>query len=93
MKPNAVHAQVQPTVHTTGLNRFGSSKPPEVTRIETPEQRRRRELQARTMEVQKNNLKNLLARRLHKAEQNNDIRLIHQLRQEWCELFPEEAYE
>jgi hypothetical protein len=60
-------------------------------RIETPDDRRRRELEAQTLEVQRVHQKQLLLRRLNKAEERGDTQLIRELQKEWHELFPYET--
>ncbi|PPT06276.1 hypothetical protein CKA32_005928 [Geitlerinema sp. FC II] len=57
--------------------------------METPQQRRRREIQAQTQQIQQVHLRDRLHLRLLAAEQRGDLRLIRQLRREWDELFPE----
>lgn len=61
-------------------------KLPAIERVETPEQRRRRELQAQTMERQQTHLKRRLQQRLQAARERGDLKLVQQLSQEWQDL-------
>jgi|GEM_PF-5232705 len=54
-------------------------KPPVIERIETPSQKRQRELTAKTLEVHRANLKKLLDRRLQTAKEQGDTNLIRLL--------------
>jgi hypothetical protein len=48
-------------------------------KIETPDQRIRREIQAQTMDVQRQNLRSRLARRIRIARENGNEALLNQL--------------
>ncbi|MEB3883397.1 hypothetical protein [Lyngbya sp. CCY1209] len=68
---------------------FSISSSHRVERVETPDQRRHREVQAEAIATQKKHLRDRLCQRLLKAQQRGDTRLVRELRKEWEELFPD----
>jgi hypothetical protein len=61
-------------------------KPPAIERVETPDQRRRRELQTQTIDRQRTHLKRRLQQRLQAARERGDRKLVQQLCLEWQDL-------